>query len=205
MQDHKELIITLAPYALLAGLCVLSMYLLSAGELTTELRYEREYFTEQPWRSVTHAFIHANYRHLGLNLTALVLIFLLFNEAFKSISWLLVLLASAAASSVGLYYSSPDVEWVIGLSGALHGLLVYALLRARASVFWLIALAAKIVSEQLPQLQDSNMLGMSESFIGVPVIADAHLWGAIGGLALFVILQTFAWVRVVIEINRGNK
>lgn len=205
MQDNKELIFTLAPYALLAGLCVLSVYLLSAGEFATGLRYEREYFVEQPWRSVTHAFVHANARHLGLNLSALVLIFLLFNEAFKSISWLLVLLASAAASSIGLYYSSPDVDWVIGLSGALHGLMVYALLRARASIIWLIALALKIISEQLPQLQDSNLLGMSESFIGVPVIADAHLWGAVGGLVLFVVLQTISWIRVVIEINRGSR
>lgn len=204
MRDTEEILSGLLPFALLAGVCGLCVYLVSSGEFVDQLRYERSHFALEKWRLVTSAFVHANAKHLALNLSALVLTFLLFNEAFRSLSWVLVLVGSAAISSVGLYYFSPDINWCLGLSGALHGLLVYALLRTRASLIWLFALAAKIVAEQMSFFHDTSLTGLSESFIGVPIVTDAHLWGAIGGFVLFAILQGLAWIRVVIEINSAK-
>jgi len=201
MRNTEELLARLLPFALLAGVCGACIFLLTGGEFAEQLRYERSLYSIEQWRLVTNAFVHVNTKHLVLNLSALVLIFLLFNEAFKSINWVLVLVGAAVISSMGLYYFSPDIEWCLGLSGALHGLLVYALLRSRASLIWLFALAAKIIAEQMSYFKDSSLTGLSESIIGVPIVTDAHLWGAMGGFALFAILQSLAWIKVVIEIN----
>ena len=52
--------------------------------------------------------------------------------------WLLVTLASAIAVSAGLYLLSPPIEWYLGFSGVLHGLLLAGLLaqwqRSRSAV-----------------------------------------------------------------------
>ncbi len=203
MQDIQDTLARVIPFTAMVALLGLMVYLLQDAGYEQSLRYQRSLFFDEPWRLLTHSLVHANYQHLLLNGSALVLMFALFSEAFNSLAWVFVLAVSAVLSATGLYYLSPDVDWCIGLSGALHGLLVYVLLRVNASIVWLIALAAKVIAEQMPQLEELPWHGVTESFIDVAVVVDAHLWGAIGGLLLFILIRTVTWLNVVIEINRA--
>ncbi|MDQ1302277.1 MAG: hypothetical protein QG595_260, partial [Pseudomonadota bacterium] len=91
----------------------------------------------------------------------------------------------SVSSNVGLYLFSPEVNWCVGMSGALHGLLIIGALDwirqgDRAGWVLLAIWIAKLAWEQA-----SGAVPLSTEMIGAPVIIDAHLWGAAGGF-LFV-------------------
>ncbi|MGB5324082.1 MAG: hypothetical protein WBN40_01490, partial [Pseudomonadales bacterium] len=92
----------------------------------------------------------------------------------------------------------------VGLSGALHGLMVYTVLRAHASPLWLLALVAKIGLEQTRFFQQSEWLAATANYIGHDVVVDAHLWGAIGGFVFYLAVHAYHYIRVAIEINRAR-
>ncbi|NNM11075.1 MAG: rhombosortase [Pseudomonadales bacterium] len=186
--------------ALIGGLIAL----LYNPDAIEALRYQRTSFVDQPWQSITHALVHLNLRHLSLNVLALLCLVALFSEAFRSTGWLLALLGSAAISAAGLYFFSPLTDWCVGLSGALHGLMVYAVLRARASPLWLLALVAKVGLEQTAFYQQSNWLDTTANYIGHDVVVDAHLWGAIGGLIFYMLVHLYRYIAVSIEITRSR-
>jgi rhomboid family GlyGly-CTERM serine protease len=88
-----------------------------------------------------------------------------------------------AAIDAGFWFFYPELEWYVGLSGVLHGLLVAGLFaglvqRDREAVILTLFVIAKLAWEQL-----AGPLPGSESSSGGVVIVDAHLYGAIGGLA----------------------
>ncbi|MDG1293194.1 MAG: rhombosortase [Pseudomonadales bacterium] len=194
------------PQIVMALLIATLIFIFTQTSLQASWRFERVLFDQQPLLALSHAFIHLNAQHLMLNIGALVGIYLLFPAAFKSFSWLVALAASTVISAYGIFYYSPDIDWLVGLSGALHGLFVYAVLRSRASIAWLVAIIIKLVVEQMPDLMPSNNLTqMTEQFINSPVIVDAHLWGAIGGLLFFFIARSIAALLLIIELNRDEK
>jgi rhomboid family GlyGly-CTERM serine protease len=144
------------------------------------LRYERAaVLSGDVWRLLTGHFVHGTLQHLVLNGAGLALIALLFGRDLSLRGWVLVLLASIAAIDVGFVFFEPQLDWYVGLSGVLHGALA-----AGAIVWWRrqfkasalivgLVLAAKLLWEQgwgaLPFSGD------------MPVIVDAHLYGALGG------------------------
>jgi len=147
-----------------------------AGERATELlRYERGV---EVWRWATGHLVHSGWAHLGMNLFAGTLIWMLFG---KRLTWV-ALVVAAAGVSAGLYAFSPHVEWYVGFSGVLHGVFAFGAARAvrGGRRFWLgglVALTTKIALEQwrgaLPGVEDAA---------GAAVIVDAHLYGALAGL-----------------------
>lgn len=171
-------------------------------------RYERELMTAEPWRAFSHALLHLNYNHLILNLVALACMYFLFSPAFETGMWLIVLILSCALSALGMYLFSADVGWCVGLSGGLHGLFVYAVVRSQAHWVWLLAIILKIIDEQFSLLQQIDWLqGMqwlsaSEQMIDGQVVVDAHLWGAIGGL-LLLLLRASIKIKTFIEVSRS--
>ncbi|MCH8278820.1 MAG: hypothetical protein IIC12_07825 [Proteobacteria bacterium] len=74
------------------------------------------------------------------------------------------------------------MTWYVGLSGLLHGLLVAGILvRLRDLNAETVILAALIVAK-LAWEQFNGPLPGSETTSGGPVIVDAHLYGAAGGV-----------------------
>jgi len=194
------------PQIVMALFIAALIFIFSQMDLQAAWRFDRYLFDQQPLLALSHAFIHLNAQHLMLNIGALVGIYLLFPAGFKSLSWLIALAASAVVSAYGVFYYSPDTGWLVGLSGALHGLFVYAVLRSGASIAWLVAIIIKLIVEQMPELMPTNNLTqMTEQFINSPVIVDAHLWGAVGGLLFFFIARTIATLLLIIELNRAEK
>jgi len=201
-----QLLLERLPQLAMALLIAALLFIFTQAELLASWRFDRFLFDQQPILALSHAFVHLNAQHLILNISGLVFIYLIFPSAFKSLLWIIALAASAVASAYGIFYYSPETEWLVGLSGALHGLFVYAALRSRASIAWLVAIIIKLVIEQMPSLMPTNNLTqMTEQFISNPVIVDAHLWGAAGGLLFFFVARSIATLFLIAELNRVEK
>jgi rhomboid family GlyGly-CTERM serine protease len=90
-------------------------------------------------------------------------------------------LAAALSIDLGLYVLEPQVEWYVGLSGVLHGVvacgaLLLVRLRSTVGVLLAIGLAGKLVFEQVV-----GPVPFTQASVGGPVITAAHLYGAAAG------------------------
>ena len=194
------------PQLVLGLLIAALIFIFDQSQLHETWRFDRELFSHQPLQALSHALIHLNAQHLALNVTGLLTIYLLFSSAFRSLWWLVAIGISALASAYGVFYYSPETDWLVGLSGALHGLFVYAVLRSRASLAWIAALVIKLAIEQPPHWLPANSISdFTERLINNNIIVDAHLWGAAGGLLFFLIARSFATLLVIVELNRAEK
>lgn len=144
------------------------------------MRYERAaVFAGDYWRLLTGHLVHGNPAHLSLNLAGLGLIAALFPRDFTLRQWLIVLLASIISIDAGFVLFEPHLQWYVGLSGVLHGALA-----AGAVAWWwhetkplALALTAVVIGKLVWE-QWQGALPLSGD---MPVIVDAHLFGAIGG------------------------
>lgn len=193
MPDPKQ------PEAWLLGLAWLALVLLSLlGESARlSLRYQREEVLQgEYWRLITGHLVHGGTRHLILNCAGLGLMAALFRDDYRWREWLVIALFSMAAIDVGLVCYEPQVFWYLGLSGVLHGALA-----AGAIAWWryesrlLAVVLSAILLGKLAWEQWQGALPLSGD---LPVVVDAHLYGAIGGaLAGFMLwLQAHRQVAV---------
>jgi rhomboid family GlyGly-CTERM serine protease len=164
------------------GLVVAALVLLSlGGESWREaLRYERSgVLRGEYWRLVTGHLVHGTTQHLFLNVLGLGVIGALFPREFSLRAWLFIAVVSVAAIDLGFVLWEPQLEWYVGLSGVLHGLLA-----AGAIAWWrheskgFAAALTVILVAKLAWEQWRGALPLSGD---MPVVVDAHLYGAIGG------------------------
>ena len=157
------------------------------GSLRAALRYERAALSAgQWWRLVGAHVVHLDLRHLLFNLGGFVLLWLLFVREYRALQWLAILLCTMLAVDAGLWFGSPAVLWYVGASGVLHGLWSaggWAQCRrgAPGTLLPLALLLLKLVAEQWS--------GGSVVVGGMPVVVQAHVYGAVGGLILPVMWQ----------------
>ncbi len=152
------------------------------------LRYERDsVMSGELWRLLTAHLVHLSVSHAALNLTGLVMVGVLFFAELKLSRWLLVTLISAAAVDIG-YLLDTSVQWYVGLSGVLHGIVFVGGLCWAKRGLWEGYVFAVFVAAKLIWEQTSGALPVSTELTGGPVAVDSHLYGVIGaGLAyLFV-------------------
>ena len=172
----------LAPWIALAAVSTVLQIVPLAAEW---LPYERATVEQgEFWRLLTGNLIHLGWGHLILNVAGLLAIGWLFAEEYTVLEWGWIFVVSGVVTSLGLYLFNPEIGWCVGLSGALHGLFAAGaiawLFDGVAAGAWLLAGgAAKVGYEQI-----YGAMPMSEETIGGGVVTDAHLWGAIGGLAI---------------------
>ena len=149
----------------------------------------------EAWRLLSGHFVHLGISHLALNLVGLALVWYLVGRHFTPVRWLFVGVLSIAAMDAGFWWLNPELDWYVGLSGLLHGLLAAGLIvavRERDREGLVIAL---FVIGKLAWEQWGGPLPGSEATAGGVVIVDAHLYGAIGG-ALAGIVVGFTGRRV---------
>jgi rhomboid family GlyGly-CTERM serine protease len=170
----------------LSGVLALLLAIAATGEAgRSALRYDRTALAQyQGWRLISAHLVHLSVWHALLDSAGLVLIWSLFAREFSPRRWLGILLGSALAIDAGLWFLTPTVDWYLGASGVLHGAL------AAGAVAWyrrgdamgaavLVLLVAKLIYEQLH--------GTSVLAEGLPLVPQAHLYGALGGLIGMVI------------------
>lgn len=181
-------------FAVLTGLCVSAAILglgWYAGLVNPVLEYRPAAFTQlELWRLLTAHVAHLNLTHAILNLLGLGLIVFWLGDQRRPLAWCAAALFIALGISVGLYIWQPDVDYYVGLSGVLHGLLVFGLAPLCAKnhpVGWatILALIIKLCYERI--IPGGN--SATEVLIAGPVLSIAHVYGACIGAAL-----SFIWV-----------
>jgi len=145
------------------------------------LRYERAAIVAgEWWRLVTGHFVHLSLEHALLNALGLLLMWALFARDYRPFGWLAIVAATLAAIDLGLMLRDSTIAWYVGSSGALHGVLAAGTLaHLRRGDFdgWLLALFL------VGKLSYEQYVGALPLTSGGAVIIDAHLYGALGGLA----------------------
>jgi len=179
---------------------VLSVIVLSAlAQLSLRLEVDWFQFTRvdidagQWWRFLTGNFVHLTWRHFAMNTLALVAIYALYSNCLKLNSMVFIFLLSCLSVTMGIWIFSPELQWYVGLSGALHGLLItliiidYVKNKYVLNIVLLLAVMTKLVWE--------GMMGPmpgSESTAGGPVVVQAHLYGFMGGLLIATCILIFS-------------
>ncbi|HVN45415.1 MAG TPA: rhombosortase [Steroidobacteraceae bacterium] len=165
----------------LLAVCGLLLLLSAAGHGGQELlRYERSALAAgQWWRLLSAHLVHLDLRHALLNVAGLALIWALFAQDYSPLGWLAILLGAIAAIDAGLWLGDSTIQWYVGSSGVLHGAMAAGTLahvRTGERDGWLLAalLAAKLLYEQF--------IGALPFSGSDPVVVDAHLYGALGGI-----------------------
>lgn len=154
-------------------------------ELTPLLRWQRAAILHGEWfRLISAHFVHANLGHAVANALALLVLWSLFQRALPLWQWLLAIPLCALLISALLF--TTGIDWYVGFSGVLHGLLVLALCRdGRLSwplrALLLAAVAMKIGAEQVFGAD-------SGEWLNIDVVSEAHLFGALSGAAIAALL-----------------
>lgn len=135
-------------------------------------------------RLVTAHFFHHDLAHLAWNLVGLALVAALFAREFDRRGWIVILVASTVAVDVGFLVFEPQLEWYVGFSGVLHGLMAAGL----CAWLWrtpdaITALVAGLFALKLGWEHLAGPLPFTASTLAIPVIHEAHTYGAIGGAA----------------------
>jgi len=168
------------------ALAVLMVALQMLGTVAREsLPYERSAILVggEYARLLSAHFYHYDLAHLAWNLAGLALVAWLFAAEFSTRGWAFILLVSTVAVDLGFLVLEPQLEWYVGFSGVLHGLaaagLVAWLVRTRDSITAIVAavFAVKLAWEHLV-----GPLPFVAQTLPVPVIHEAHTYGAVGGL-----------------------
>ncbi|MCG7991932.1 MAG: rhombosortase [Candidatus Thiodiazotropha lotti] len=159
--------------------------------------YHRDHISNgEIWRLITAHLVHLGWGHLTMNLLGLWMIWALLMNNLPSQHCGLILLFITLITSAALWYFSPQLVWYRGLSGALHGLLIWGLfnrlkIEPLLSVSLLLAVTGKIAWEQW-----QGPLPGSESMADGPVVVASHLYGALSGMLVWLI------GRILFAINR---
>ncbi|WP_325892059.1 rhombosortase [Grimontia sp. NTOU-MAR1] len=135
----------------------------------------------QWWRIVTGNLTHTNFIHLAMNLTGLVVLTFLHREYYGSRSlipmiWVMMVVIGA------VMFVSP-FDWYAGLSGVLHGLFVWGVVRDiqnKVPLGW-IMLAGVIVKLGYEAYTGGD--AMTADLIEAGVAYQAHVAGALVGIA----------------------
>jgi rhomboid family GlyGly-CTERM serine protease len=167
--------------ALVAALLVLVHVL--AGAMPHALRYERRAVLDgEAWRLLSAHLVHADLRHLAWNVLGVLIVGILFARDHNPRQWLGIMLASTAAIGLGFLVLQPELEWYVGFSGVLHGCMAAGLVRwlrrGADALTWLVGglFAAKLAWEHW-----AGALPFTAASLSLPVIHEAHTYGAVGG------------------------
>lgn len=186
----------LSPAHWLAIIVGVACIVFQVSGLVEVLQFSRnDILAGQWWRVITGNLVHLGYPHLALNLAGLAVISALLAPVLNIWQWLVTGTISMLGVGLGLLAFEPQLNWYVGLSGVLYGLLLggaIAEFRHRRMIAILLAAytIGKIVWEQLYGAAES-----SEIITGGTVIVNAHLYGMISGAVAVCALLLFAHLR----------
>ena len=195
LRRHWPLLIIIVPCFVLA---------LGGEPVRMLLRYDRAaIFHGQAWRLLTGNFEHLGTGHLLEDMAGMVLLWLLFEDALPGWRTPAAVLVGALAVGLGLLAGNPDVDWYVGISGALDTLWAagsLGLIHRRDRFGWILAavLLAKLLYEQL-----LGPLPFSSVTTGGSVVVDAHLYGALAG-AFMGFGGALPWHRIIPALTSGE-
>jgi rhomboid family GlyGly-CTERM serine protease len=165
---------------LLSALAVMGELAGSAGRQW--LRYDRNAIADgELWRLLSGHLVHLNPAHVLLNLAGLWLVWLLAGHRLSVRAWTSVIVITIACMDAAFWFLEPGLNWYVGLSGLLHGLLLAGVVAGLKTAPIDSAVLGLLVLLKLLYEQTAGPLPGSEATAGGPVVVDAHLYGALGG------------------------
>ena len=174
--------------ALLGACALLAVPELLGEPARQAMSFDRQAIGEgQWWRLLSAHFVHLDSAHALLNGFGVVLMWALFARDYSPWRWVAIYCASALAVSAGLWFLDPELQWYVGASGALHGVMTagtIAHLRRRDLDGWILAI---FIVLKLAYEQFAGALPFAGT---ADTIVDAHLYGAIGGVVLALLLNS---------------
>ena len=180
--------------ALLAAGMLLAAFMLGGEPWQMALRFDRAGLQQgQWWRLFSGHLVHFDVGHLLLNFAGVMLLWMLFARELSPLRWLVVVLASMLAVDAGLWWLAPQIQWYVGASGVLHGIwaagAIAALRRGDRTAIWLLGLLVlKLGVEQL--------YGPRSLEPALPVVIQAHVYGAVGGA----VVALLDWARARLRL-----
>lgn len=169
------------------ALALLLLPVLGGEALKLAWRYERAAVAAgQWWRFFTCHFVHLDAHHALLNAAGLALLWSLFARSHGWWQWLLAIASSMVAIGAGFWFISTQLAWYVGASGMLHGVFAcgcITMLRQRDSIG---LVAGAIFVGKLVYEQWHGPLPFERAD---QVVTVAHLYGAIGGAAMGLVLR----------------
>jgi rhomboid family GlyGly-CTERM serine protease len=175
---------------------LLAAYAISSEDLAA-WRYDRAaILAGETWRLLTGHLVHGDPQHLAWNLAGVLIVGFLFARDFTSLQWAAVLFASTAAIDLGFLTCEPQLAWYVGFSGVLHGAMAAGLVRwlrrDEGILTWLIGgvFVAKLTWEHL-----AGALPFIASGLSLPVVHEAHSYGAIGGAVAALSIEAWSGRR----------
>jgi membrane associated rhomboid family serine protease len=135
----------------------------------------------EPWRLVTHAFLHAGFLHLGLNLLALVWLGPALERSLGSLRFAVLYALAAVCGGLAVTLVDEPQQPVVGGSGALFGMMGAAVA--------IHMLQGRHLLEFLDYQGPSRLLGLIAvnlvlGFLMPSVSNAAHVGGLLGGFLL---------------------
>ncbi len=177
-------------------LAAITMLLQLGGEPTIEaFRLEAAAVAGEPWRLVTGHWVHLTWSHWGLNLVTLAVFAGLLEPLGRARAFVALLGGATVGVDLGILVRHPEADWYVGLSGALYGMIAGAAIlerRPQRAAAVMIGLAVKLLSDHA--LGTSSL---TEAWVGGPVLAEAHVYGVIGGAATATLILAWSvrWSR----------
>jgi rhomboid family GlyGly-CTERM serine protease len=130
------------------------------------------------WRIISGQFVHNNTAHLVLNALASLLVYVLMRELVSAIQFIIHVFFIALLTGLVLYLFEPVLNYYLGFSAVLHGLVAaYAVIKLPQDKYFggliVILLLVKLGFAESPETAD---------LIGIRVATEAHLWGVVSGV-----------------------
>ena len=170
---------------LLPGAIVILLVALHVAgpQATMALRYERGAIEAgEAWRLATAHLVHYDWPHLGWNLVGIALVWFLFAREFTLRDWLVILVASTVAIDTGFLLLDPELDWYVGFSGVLHGCMAAGLVAwLKCERDALTVVVAALFAAKLAWEHAVGPLPFTAATLSLPVIHEAHTYGALGG------------------------
>jgi rhomboid family GlyGly-CTERM serine protease len=179
---------------------------LQSADMSSVLQFDRQLIDQGDyWLLLTGHLVHLNWTHWLLNMIGLAIVAVFFSLYGSLFDWLFVLLFSALATGLGLYWFHPELIWYVGLSGVLHGLFIYGAVREIRfypfSGYLLLALlCAKLLWEYI-----SGPMPGSEALTGGRIVVEAHLYGAIAGIVAVFLTWTLQLFYKLVQVKNRQQ
>ena len=185
--------------AVFLAFCVCVFVMGMVGGIFNDVFLFRRELIEQGqlWRLVTGHLVHLGTYHTVMNLAGLVVWYALFGMP-RLYHLIIMLFSLCLGTGILIFIFSSEVDYYAGLSGVLHGLIIYSLLMvaSRDRIYWLfvVGLTGKVIYEHTPGYDVNYLLEQ----MNAPVVVDAHLYG-------FILGCVFALAKVLMEKFQSDK
>lgn len=160
-------------------------FLIALLHLNPTVEYSRTLITQgEVYRLLSGNFAHSNWAHLAMNMGAVLVLWLLHSHFFTLLRYWLVVASLSVICALCLYVFEPSIGIYVGLSGTLHGMVIYGALHdikagEKTGYLLLLGTLIKVAYEQYAGAS-ADVAALIESRVAI----EAHLYGALAGLVI---------------------